>query len=343
MPLQTLTYKQTDRLQWEALVRDSRTGNWFQSPEAYAFYASLPKVFKPFMTAICRGESLRAVCVGYITREPGLIRQYFTRRAIIVGGPCLADDCSEEEAHALMQAVRRQLAVGHGALMNAPIYIETRNFNDYSPWREAFEKAGFVYKKHLNFHFDCSDKEQLWERLSEARRRQIRKAIQSGVTIEEAQTESEVREWYIILHRLYKRKVKTPLFPWEFFLAFFRQKTGKYLFVKYEGKVIGGIMCPVFDGRCIYEWFVCGLDLEYKDQYPSVMATWAALEYANTHALPKFDIMGAGEPDVPYGVRDFKAAFGGKLVEYGRFLYIAHPLLYRIGAAVVKWRKGKLD
>ena len=129
-------------------------------------------------------------------------------------------------------------------------------------------------------------------------------------------------DWYAILLDLYRRKVRTPLFPLSFFLEFFRQKRGIYLLVKSEGKVIGGFMCPIKNQQCIYEWFVCGMDTQYKAFSPSVMATWAAMEYAHTHQLPRFDIMGAGEPGVPYGVRDFKAEFGGKLVEYGRFLCV---------------------
>ena len=50
-------------------------------------------------------------------------------------------------------------------------------------------------------------------------------------------------------------------------------------------------------------------------------------------------MMGAGEPDKPYGVREFKARFGGKEVEYGRFLFIAHPWLYWFGNVGVKLLK----
>ena len=49
--------------------------------------------------------------------------------------------------------------------------------------------------------------------------------------------------------------------------------------------------------------------------------------------------MGAGEPGVPYGVRDFKSEFGGKLVEHGRFLCVKKPLLYKIGVLGVKLLK----
>ena len=156
-----------------------------------------------------------------------------------------------------------------------------------------------------------------------------------------AQNETEIKEWYAILQMLYRTKVKTPLWPVEFFLEAKRQGVGTFLLVKHEGKVIGGSMI-VTDGKCVYEWFECGHNAEYKEQYPSVMATWAGMNYAQAHGCARYDMMGAGEPGVPYGVRDFKAEFGGKLVEHGRFLCVTKPLLYKIGAWGVKLLRGRI-
>ena len=335
-----LDYNSINREEWSRLVLTSSTGNWFQTPEAYDFFASQSDLFKPFAIGLEHLQSptsdlqsrLRAVCVGYVTLEKNVLKQKLTRRAIIIGGPCLADDCLDYEVMALMKAVRAQLA-------SEAIYIECRNFNDYSRWKNAFEAEGFMYVPHLNFHVDCTDKEAMDARLSENRKRQIKKAIKSGVEIAEAQSEQEIADWFVILQELYSTKVKTPLFPLSFFLEFYRQGLGKYLLVKYEGKVIGGIMCPILDGKCIYEWFVCGNDAEYRNQNPSVMATYAAMEYGNAHGLARFDFMGAGKPNEPYGVRDFKARFGGDEVEYGRFLCVTKPLLYKLGTIGVKLLK----
>lgn len=350
MSLRIVPYEDIDRCQWKTLVRESETGTWFQSPEAYMLFASMPDLFMPFAIAVERvneltnERKLRGVCVGYVTKERSTLKQFFTRRAIIQGGPVIADDATCEEVKFLMEAVRQRLQIldFRFKILNSPIYVETRNFNDYSKWRGAFEKARFEYKRHLNFHIDCTDKEAMWERLSEVRRRQVKKAISNGVEIKsEGISEAEIREWYQILKDLYAKKVKTPLFPLEFFLSFYRKDIGKYLLVKYRGKVIGGMICPIMDGRTIYEWYICGLDNEYREQYPSVMATWAAMEYANEHGLARFDVMGAGVPGVPYGVRDFKAEFGGELVEQGRFLCVCKPWLYRLGTFVVKLMKRR--
>ena len=329
-------------------MKTSVTGTWFQTPEAYCFYESMPEFFRPFVVAVERvndltnERTLRGVCVGYVTKEKNAIKQYFTRRAIIIGGPALADDASSEEVELLMNGVKELMSE---RINGSPIYIETRNFNDYSRWKGAFEKTGFEYQKHLNFHVDCTDKEAMWERMSENRCRQVRKA---HATVEclmnEGISELDVREWYEILKELYRTKVRTPLWPVEFFLEAYRQGVGKFMIVRHEGKIIGGSMVVVMsegmnelrNEGCVYEWFECGMNAQYKDQYPSVCATYAGMCYAAENGMARYDMMGAGEPGVPYGVRDFKAEFGGKMVEHGRFEYICKPLLYKIGTIGVK-------
>jgi len=318
-----LTYNQIDRQQWNTLVQTSETGTWFQSPEAYDFYASIPSLMEPFVYAAEKDQKLCAVCVGYITKERNPIKHFFTRRAIITGGLVVAADCAREAVVELLNTVRNDL-------QSKAIYIETRNFNDFRPWKKAFETAGFTYKPHLNFHVDPSI-----NNLSDNRKRQLKK---SDAITELATNESEIQEWYKVLSELYRTKVKTPLWPIEFFLEAYRQKIAKFLLVKHQGRIIGGSMV-VADERTVYEWFECGLNAEYKDQYPSVMATYAGIQLAKQTGCARYDMMGAGEPGVPYGVRDFKAEFGGKLVEHGRFLCICKPNLYRLGAWGVKHLK----
>ena len=321
-----LTYNQINRQQWSELVRTSETGTWFQSPEAYDFFASLPELMEPFVYGVESDGKLCAVCVGYVTKESNSIRQFFTRRAIIIGGVAVGNDCSNEEVKLLLSTLNFQLSTG----ANAPIYIETRNFNDFSHWKEAFEAAGFSYKLHLNFHVDPYS-----NHLSDNRKRQLKK---SDAVVSEGVSESEIREWYKVLAELYRTKVKTPLWTVEFFLEAYRQGIAKFLLVKHEGRVIGGSMI-VADERTVYEWFECGLNAQYKDQYPSVMATYAGIQLAHQSGCARYDMMGAGEPGVPYGVRDFKAEFGGQLVEHGRFIHICKPSLYRLGAWGVKMSK----
>ena len=133
----------------------------------------------------------------------------------------------------------------------------------------------------------------------------------------------------------------------------YRQNIGKFMLVKHDNKVIGGSFCvefkkipitnhqlPISACGAVYEWFECGANAENKEQYPSVTATYMGMEYAAEHGFARYDMMGAGVPGVPYGVRDFKSEFGGTMVEHGRFLNVCKPWLYRIGKLAIKVLKG---
>ena len=80
-------------------------------------FASMQELFLPFAKAVERvneltnERTLRGVCVGYVTREKNPIKQYFTRRAIIIGGPVIANDATSEEVETLMIAVRNQFKI----------------------------------------------------------------------------------------------------------------------------------------------------------------------------------------------------------------------------------------
>jgi len=332
MHMKIVKFDNIDKIEWSRLVQSYDTGTWFQSPEAYDFYASQPDLFKPFAIGLENESALRAVCCGYVTVEKNAVKQFMMRRAIIVGGPALADDCTEEEVTALMSAVRKKLK-------SEAIYAECRNFNDYSRWKDAFAKAGFDYMPHLNFHVDTSSVEVVESNLGKSRKRDIRTSLRDGATIIEKPTLEQVREYYAILEHLYKTRVKTPLFPFSFFEKLWQHKDGRFILVELNGEIIGGTVCVEQEGKCVYEWFVCGRDGEWKSIFPSSVATYAGIKYAAEHNCPRFDMMGAGKPDEAYGVRDFKAKFGGAEVEHGRFLCITKPLLFKIGVLGVKLLK----
>lgn len=365
--------KDIDRSAWSGLVLFSSTGTWFQTPEAYGFFASQPELFKPFAFGLENEGRLRGVCVGYVTVEKNAVKQMLTRRAIIVGGPVIADNATGEEVEALMKAVRKELK-------NEAIYVECRNFNDYSKWKDAFAAVGFEYVPHLNFHVDTSSVEVVEANLGKSRKRDIRTSLRDGAAIVEldawhldaARLESStldakhlekkkaeelrmLHEYYDILQNLYKTRVKTPLFPFSFFEKLWQHKDGRFILVALNDEIIGGTVCVVFNRdkfetinhkfettthpSVVYEWFACGRDGDRKTIFPSTLATYSGIRYAAEHNCLRFDMMGAGKPDEAYGVRDFKAKFGGKEVEHGRFLCITKPLLYKIGVLGVKLLK----
>jgi serine/alanine adding enzyme len=310
-------------------------GNAFATPfQSYDFYSLVNSspAFSAEAAAAYDGGIIHALAVVTLQRSPGLYA-FFSRRAIIYGGPLADIGCPEA----------LDLLLGHitSALKGRVIYSETRNLSDYSCFKQIFNKNGWEYVPYLNFHLQTADNDTMIRAVSDSRLRQIKKARSAGVSWRKAASLDDVRAFYLILADLYKKKIRKPLMPWDFFRLFFERQSGVFLLVIYKDKVIGGIMCPVLENKAIYEFYICGLDEEYNEQHPSIIATWAAMEYAAENKIPVFDFMGAGKPGESYGVRDFKARFGGEIVEYGRFLKKMNPLLYRAGALAIHFRSAK--
>lgn len=311
--------------EWKTLLR-SDTSNFFQTPEVISFFESAG--IETF-TQVARNEfGVVAVLSGIIQKEKG-VKSNFTSRAIIFGGPIFSPQIEDEEIVELLENLIAKLK-------SKVIYIEFRNLNDYSAYKKAFHKSGFEYNPHLNFHLDCEDEVAMRKRMSSSKLRQVKKSMKEGAQVIEAKNINQIEAYYKILEQLYKTKVKTPLHSLDFFITLWLRNTSKFFLIEYEKEIIGGIVAPVFRDKAIYEWFVCGKDGVFKNIYPSILATWAAMDYASKNAIPRFDFMGAGKPDENYGVRDFKSKFGGELVEHGRFLHVTKPFLYEVGKTAVK-------
>jgi serine/alanine adding enzyme len=317
--LKLITDKNISQQQWSNFLNGNKYNTPFQSIEFYNFINSVP-LLSARAFAIEKNSELMALCVVTIQKEKG-IKGFFSKRAIIYGGPLITDN--KEALYALLDGINKNV--------KGLVYTEIRNLNDYSKYKEHYELAGWNYQPYLNFHVDCTSEELVWLNFNNNRKRQIKKAINSGVTIEGAKSIKEVEEYYTILSSLYIKKVKKPLFSLDFFLLFFEKGIGKILLVKYENKIIGGSVCPILENKTIYVLYNCGLDQDYRGLSPSVMATYGAIEYGYKNNFVKFDFMGAGKPTEDYGVRDFKKEFGGQLVEHGRFIKINNILLFNVG------------
>lgn len=324
------SFSEIDSIQWSALIAKSSTASFFQTPECYGFYSSL-SFLKPFVYAVSENGTLVGLVCGYVISDGNFLKRFFSRRAIIPGGLLLDDAISTDALQLLLNHLKQELS-------KQSIYIEIRNYNDYSAFRTGFELAGFAYQAHLNFHVATQDVDSALSQLNSTKRRDVKLSRREGAECMETTNVEDVKAYYELLSGLYKTKIKTPLFPFEFFEKLIQLPQGKLFVVKHQGSIIGGSVCVLLDDRSVYEWFVCGLDGQIKNIYPSTLATWAGIEYAASNGFTRFDMMGAGKPDEGYGVREFKSKFGGELVEHGRFLYISKPGLYSLGKYIV----GKL-
>lgn len=321
-------YSDIPLLQWQQLVEQSANASFFQTPACYDFYASL-SFLKPFVYWVSENGSLVGVMCGYVIADGNAVKQFFSRRAIVPGG-LLLDAAISPAALAALLAEAAQV------LSRKAIYLEIRNYSDYSAFRAVFEQAGFVYQAHMNFHVPTPDVETVLKNLSTTKRRDVKLSKKEGAEWFETTDSNDLQSYYQLLENLYATKIKLPLFPFAFFERLVQLPECKLFVVKYQGKVIGGSVCVLLPNKAVYEWFVCGLDGQTKNIFPSTLATWAAIEYAAMNGYERFDMMGAGKPEEGYGVREFKSKFGGELVEQGRFLHINSPFLYKLGGRIIQ-------
>lgn len=323
----------TSKSDWHNLLANSPTSSYFQSPEFYAFFKSLT-FLETFGWSVYQNEKLKGLVCGYLIANGGKLKRYFSRRAIIHGGLLLAADVDNAHVSKLLNVLKSELS-------RKAIYIEIRNNCTFDPYRSVFQDSGFDYHPHLNYKVDTGgDLGAIKTRYSESKIRQIKKSKKQGVVFELVSNQRDIDEFYRILFNLYKQKIRKPLFPKEFFDKFVKQPNC-YLFVaKKDKKVIGGIACAAMPDHAVYEWFVCGDSDNYNQLYPSVFVTHKGIEFAAINGFKYFDFMGAGKPDVEYGVREFKEKFGGELYELGRFRCVANKLLFNIGKFVIETIKG---
>ncbi len=322
-----------DHSQWDALIQSSPVATWFQTRVAYDFFDSL-SFMEAFVVAIESKGALKGLAVGYIQKDGGKVKQFFSKRAIILGGPLLAEDIAEEELRTLLKALK-------DSLKRKGIYVEMRNFNDYSAWQGVFEECGFAYEPHYNVQIETTSLEAVNGRLDRNRRRNIKKATENGLVIDENPTGKELEAFYSMLDELFRTKVKSPLYPYEFFVKLRSLPSSRFFMAKNaEGELLGGLVCVALDGRAVYAWAACGDDQNHRILSPSVMANYAGICHAAGNGYPRFDFMGAGKPDDGgYGVRDFKLKFGGELVEHGRFVHVCNAPLFNLGKLAVRIMK----
>ncbi len=313
---------------WRKLLAESTFSTPFQTPEFYDFH-NLTDGFSADVFAIEENNSYSSLVVVTIQKEAGL-KGYFSKRGIVFGAPLLSPS-NDAPLQELLEGVnayyKRKL-----------IFLEMRNNYDLSDWKSKFENCGWNYEKHLNVQLDLDNLsvEEVLSKMKYNRRREIKLTYKEGTTVRLANNEKEVTELYKMLKDLYNERVKLPLNPLSFFLNYYKSDIGRVFVVLHNDTIIGGAFCIYHENMSIYTMSYVGSRDYHKKIFPTHVAIMKIIEFAIDNKLKMVDFMGAGKPNIPYGVRDFKLQFGGDLVEHGRYKIIFNPLMYKIGVLGVK-------
>jgi len=316
---------------WDGFISSCKDGTVMQSSFAFHLFDLTNNSTPVLITCFENNGNIIGSLLGLHIRESKGIKGFFSSRVVIYGGPVIADAHPDQDSilQLLLEALVQEV-------QHKSIFIQIRASCDLSSFEHVFRKFGFIWSPRLNLLIDTSNQKHVIKDISSSRLRQIKKSIQRGAQIIAPENKQQLFDFYNILNNLYRKKVRKPLPDFSFFETFYNltqnSDFGKIFLITYEDRIIGGIISPLYPGKTVYEWYVCGLDEEYKSKgiYPSVLATWAAIEFATNNNFEQFDFMGVGKPDEEYGVRDFKKRFGGQIVNYGRFIRINNNFLYSV-------------
>lgn len=311
------------------LVSTHPQGNYFQSIDFLELCEGLSH-FEAFALLLVNGNgSISGSLTGVIQTSGTGLKSWFSRRLIVWGGPLIPGKNKSEKIELLLKSLKEH-ATGKA------IFIEFRNLFEIKNLRSGFEAEGFQYQPYLNFLVKTDYEAAVLKRMHANRRRKIRKSLRSGASVREADSLEEVEQFYGILENLYQTRVKKPLPGITLFRKLWESPTSKVFVVIYNDRVVGGAACPTFNQKMIYDWFRCGQRNVAKGVFSGVLAAWAPMQFALEHNYEYLDFMGAGKPDESYGVRDFKAHFGGEEVEFGRFITVLNRPLFNIGKLGLK-------
>jgi hypothetical protein len=252
------------------------------------------------------------------------------QRILVQGGPVISRSAPDraEVLGALLKALKRRIP-------GETVFAEIRNLDHWGTEEAVFREAGFAWHDHLNDVLAVREGRDVFAGIKPAKQRQIRRGIENGAVIRPASSMREVEDFYLLLHDLYRKKVKKLLPPLTFFKNFYEKvqagKKGVFLVVSYADEVIGGMICPFSGDHTVHEWYICSLRDELKQLYPGVLATWVGIDFAIRNKFSTFDFMGIGSPHKAYGVRNFKTQFGGEIINYGRWMFINNKIRYYLG------------
>jgi len=312
-------------------------GTIFHTPYMFEVYKETPN-YEPFAYyAVDEQRQIKAMLSGVIqTVKPGFLSS-LSKRAVMMQAPIFDE----------IEALDFLLSEYSKLMKHKVVYTEVRNHYDPECMSRTMLKNGFKYEDHLNIIVDLSqDEDVIFSQINSTRRKQIKRGYKRGVQshIEYGSNMEIVGKCYELIHSLYKR-LGLP-YPEKNHIesAFNLANKNTYpvcFYLKYNEQIIGTRMVLCYK-KCIYDWYAASLE-NYYDKYPNDILPWEVFQWGHQNEFSIFDFGGAGKPNVPYGVRDYKMKFGGKLVNYGRFTLVHNPIKMKLAETGFKiYKKAKL-
>jgi CelD/BcsL family acetyltransferase involved in cellulose biosynthesis len=310
--------------EWRSFLEESPMGDIFHTPEMFQVY-SRTKDFRPSIWAAVDNHNrpLALFLPVQITVLDGLMRRFSTRAVAYSSILCAPGAEGRKALPLLLEAYKHENR-------KAALFTELRNMSNLEEIQPILREKGFVYEDHLNYLIDLRrSPEEILDSFGRRTRKNIRRGLRQGsVQMEVVEDRKDISLCYNLLRQAYKF-ARVPLADQSLFESAFDLLYPKGMImitVARVGHAPAAVSFELLHKGIIYGWYG-GTDRAYSSHVPNELLMWHILKWGAEHGYQCYDFGGAGKPDENYGVRDFKAKFGGKLVNFGRNTYVHSPRL----------------
>lgn len=252
------------------------------------------------------------------------------------GPVCRVDD---REAIEAVHAAVRELARKHRAIL---LRIDPNVHEEASgPLERILTGLGYTHlEQRWTFWNSPRDEyriplasaasvDELHNGLDRDTRRCIRKAGKEGLTIEIGTTEEDLQAFYSVfsdysvtrgfMARGYEYQKRL----WERYVA---RGRGRLFLAKYEGQVIGGLLCILYARKCVAMHM--GTPYKYQKLQPNYAYVWEGIRWAKESGCEWFTFRGVGTTPTQEA---FKRKFNPRVVPLaGYFDHPFRPTLYTL-------------
>jgi serine/alanine adding enzyme len=311
---------------WRTFVDQHPWGNIFHTPEMFQVFESVQGYRPQLQGVVDEVGCLQALLTPIqVTLFNGPFRRLTTRSIAYGGVLCSLDKTGQDALAVLFRDYSEHAA--HEAL-----FTEMRNLSDVDKIQPVLSQIGFRHDNHLDYLIDLDGSpDVVLQNIGARTRKHIRHALRKGdVVVEEMCDPNLMPVWYELVQKSYAN-AGVPLADRSLFEAAFKVLHPKGMvqfWLARIGSTYVAASAELLYKDVVYGWY-SGVDRSFAAESPGELLMWRVLERGCLAGYKIYDFGGAGRPDEEYGVRDFKAKFGGRLVNFGRNTLVHNPRLLR--------------
>jgi serine/alanine adding enzyme len=326
MKYEILINDDVPKQKWNEFVKSNNRKNIFQTFDFYEIYKDTHN-YKPVLIAVTSKNKIISGLLAYISTEFQLLKK-LSSISVINGGPIFESSKQGEDSLKFLMNEYDKI------VQKKVLLTQIRNIYPSNILNKRLNEYRYDFEPHLNFLINLDvNEDKIWSKISKSKRKGIKKNSKNIIV----QESKDINAAYKLIRETYEG-LGYPLVDKSHFLSTKNnlKKNLTIYYAIYKKKKVGCRLVLSYKNY-LYDWYA-GADNQYLNYNVNDILVWEILK-RNLDIYSNFDFGGAGHPDKPYGVREFKRRFGGELVNYGRnikYYSKINELLFIIGLKIYK-------